>query len=346
MNDSPMLRGAMIGCGYISEQQLWAWQQVQGADIVAVCDLDEEKAQRRVAEFDIPAVYTDYRRMLDEEKLDFVDIATQPSTHLEMTRAGAGRGLHVLCQKPIAATIVEAEQMIAACEEAGVRFMVNENGRHQAWNRQLKQLLDEGALGTVHNARFVGRWRSTLPTPNFEGQAFFQHMPRLIVYEAGIHTLDTARYLFGEARRIYARMARVSPHIAGEDMAVILLDFESGLTCLLDSNWYAIPQPGPRGITWGTTLVEGTEGTAVVNQDGSLVLYTESGEQRWQFGEDTIPQSFVATQQHFIDCLRSGEEPETSGPKTLKTMALVFGAYQSAEIGQVVTLTNDHRLPQ
>jgi predicted dehydrogenase len=92
--------------------------------------------------------------------------------------------------------------------------------------------------------------------------------------------------------------------------------------------------------------VEGTEGTAVVNQDGSLVLYTESGEQRWQFGEDTIPQSFVATQQHFIDCLRSGEEPETSGPKTLKTMALVFGAYQSAEMGQVVTLTEDNRLPR
>lgn len=111
-------RGAIIGCGYISERQLRAWQQVQGADIIAVCDLDEEKAQRRAAQFGIPAVYSDYRQMLDEHRLDFVDIATQPNSHLELVTAGAKRGLHVLCQKPVAPSMDEAKQMIAVCDQA------------------------------------------------------------------------------------------------------------------------------------------------------------------------------------------------------------------------------------
>jgi predicted dehydrogenase len=330
-------RGALIGCGYISEQQLRAWGQIEAAEIVAVCDIDEAKARQRAQEFGIPAVYTDYRQMLDSEELDFVDIATRPAVHLEMVRAGAERGLNVLCQKPVAGSLDEARAMIAACREAGVLFMVNENARHQAWFRQVRELLEAGALGQPYNARFHNRWRSTLPTPNFEGQPFFQDMPRLIVFEAEIHMLDTARYLFGEAQTIYARLRRVSPHIAGEDKALIIADFGE-LTCLLDSNWYAVPEPGPAGVTWGSLVVEGTEGTAVLDRRGALALYTGGEPQVWKFPPDTIPQSFVAAQRHFIECLDSGAEPETSGPQTLRTMALVFGAYRSAAEGRVVHL--------
>jgi len=281
-------------------------------------------------------VYTDYRKMLDEEQLDFVDIATRPMLHLEMVRAGAERGLHVLCQKPIADTLEELRAMIAACEAAGVTFMVNENFRHRAWFRQVRNLLDAGALGTPYNARFFGRWRSTLPTPDFEGQPFFIDMPRLIVFEAEIHPLDTARYLFGEAQTIYARLRRVSPHIKGEDKSLIVADF-GPLTCQFDSAWYAVPAPSPPG-EWDSFVVEGTEATAVLERGGTLTLYGESAVQEWRFPEDTVNQSFVATQRHFIDCVQTGREAETSGPQTLRTMALVFGAYRSAEEGRVVAL--------
>ena len=332
------IRGALIGCGYISQRQLWAWKQIPEVEIVAVCDLDKKKAQGRAAEFDIPTVYTDYGRMLDEETLDFVDIATRPNTHLELVAAGAQRGLHVLCQKPVAASLAETQEMISLCQAASVLFMVNENGRHQAWFRKMKSLIDDGRLGTLYNARFMGRWRSTLPYPDFEGQQFFQKMPRLIVYEAIIHTLDTARFLFGEAQTIYARLRRVSPHIAGEDKALLIADF-GRLTCLVDNNWYAIPEPGPRGITWGSTSIEGTEGTLVLGPDGILRLFADQNSDQWEFSADTIAQSFVATQKHFIDCLTTGGTPETSGLETLKTMALVFGAYQSSEEGRPMQLS-------
>lgn len=330
-----MLHGAIIGCGYISKQQLTAWRRVQGARIVAVCDLEESRARQRAREFEIMALYTDYRQMLDAERLDFIDIATRPSSHLQLVTAVAERGLHVLCQKPIAGSMDEARQIVAACDRAGVVLMVNENGRHQAWFRRMKSLLVAGALGDLHNACFFGRWRATLPTPDFEGQPYFQEMPQLLVFEMGVHYLDTARYLFGEAQSVFARLHRVSPHIAGEDKALLLLEFGS-MTCLVDSNWYAVPVPQGQSIAWGPLLVEGTVGTLLLREDGTLLLYSEEHEQQWRFPTDTIDRSFVATQQHFVDCLQKGMAPETGGRDTLRTMALVFGAYRSDEEGRVV----------
>lgn len=331
------LRGGLIGCGYISKQQLWAWQRVAGAEIVAVCDLELERAQERAQEFNIAEVFTDYHSMLDKLDLDFVDIATRPESHLKLVSASATRGAHILCQKPLADTMKEAQQMVSACDKAGVTFMVNENGRHQAWFRKTKALLDQGALGNPHYARFQSRWRATLPNPDFEGQPYFAEMPMLIVYEMGVHYLDTSRYLFGEASSIYAQLKRVSPHIFGEDMAVLMASFDD-LTLLIDTNWYSIPEPGEKQITWGTFTLEGTEGTLILHPDGKLVLYLSDEQQYWSFSEDTVLRSFVATQQHFIDCLKTGQTPETSGRETLKTMALVFAAYKSSEEGRVIAV--------
>lgn len=180
-------QGALIGCGHVSRKQLWAWQQIETANIVAVCDLEIKKAKQRALEFGIPGIYTEYRLMLDQVALDFVDIATRPGTHLDLVTAAADRWLNVLCQKPLAATLVEARRMVAACQKAGVTFMVNENARHQAWFRQLKKLLDDGALGVPHYARFEERSRSSLPSPTFDEQPYLQEMPRLIGYEMGTH---------------------------------------------------------------------------------------------------------------------------------------------------------------
>lgn len=331
------LRGALIGCGYISEQQLWAWRQIPDVQVVAVCDVDLKNAHRRAKAFEVENVFADYRHMMDELELDFVDIATRPSLHLSMVSEAASRGLHVLCQKPMAETMDEGQQMVQACAQHDVTLMINENYRHQAWFRQIRHLLDGGRLGAPRYARFHGRWRSTLPAPNFEGQDYFRQMPRLVVYEMGVHLYDTARYLFGEATSIYADLQQVSPHIAGEDMALTLAHF-GDLTFLFDLNWFAVAPPSSGETAHGTFVVEGTRGSIYLTKDGSLRLHTAQEAETWSFPSDTIAQSFVATQQHFVDCLREGRAAETSGVESLKTMALVFSAYRSAREKRVVPL--------
>lgn len=333
-----MLRGGLVGCGYISHQQLVAWRDVNGAEIVAVCDRERPKAEVRAAEFAVSAVYDDAAAMLSNEHLDFVDIATGPASHLPLTTLAAERKLPVLCQKPMAETLEAAEAMIDVCRRAGVTLMINENGRHQAWFRHLKTLIEDGRLGTVHDAMFFGRWRSTLPQPQFNGQDYFRDMPRLLVYEMGVHYLDIARYLFGEAQSLVAHVDRVSPHIAGDDRALLLLKCHS-TSVLINSNWYAVPQPAVQEpVTWGTLHVEGTLATARLHEDGTLALYDGRREIRRQFAADTVARSFMATQQHFVDCLRQGTEPETSGRETLETMRLVFAAYDSSAAGRVISL--------
>ena len=333
-----LYRGALIGCGYISQQQLAAWQMVDGAEIVAVCDLDEAKARALAAEFGIEAVYQDYKKMLNEVEVDFVDIATRPSTHLELVTEAARRSLQVLCQKPIADDMETARQMVEVCREAGVMLMINENCRHQAWFRKLKDLLDDGKLGTPYYARFETRSRATLPHVKFKNQPYFRTMPQLLIFEMGVHFLDTARYLFGEAERVRAVTKQLSPDITGEDFALINVDFAE-VSCTVDMNWAGVPVP-QRTLSWGPVRVEGTGATAVLGWDGLLHLYTDDDTQTFTFSVDTVDQSFVATQQHFVDCLKDDQEPETSGAETLKTMALVFGAYASVERGVAVDPTD------
>ncbi len=119
------LRGVLIGCGHISRSHLPGWAASPDAEIVAVCDLDRARAEARAAEFGIERVYTDPAAALAAERPDFVDIATRPETHRELIALAAGAGTHVLCQKPLAPTLAEAEEMAAICRQAGVRFMVN-----------------------------------------------------------------------------------------------------------------------------------------------------------------------------------------------------------------------------
>jgi len=336
-------RGGILGCGYVADFHLPAWQRVTGAEIVAAYNRTRTKAERRAEQYGIPAIYADYRAMLDQAMLDFVDIATAPAVHLELVTEAARRGLPVLCQKPIAPTLAELREMIRVCAETGVLFMVNENCRFQPWFRKMKQLIDDGAIGQPHYANFLNRHRFSLPQlPLNHGQArLFMNMPRLMIYELGVHYLDTLRYLFGEATSVYARIHRLSPHLKGEDLATVVVNIGS-LTAILDISWALLPTwQSEKRVSWGECRIEGTAGTLFLRRDGLLRLITDAGEEHIQFPPDSELQSYQATQQHFIDCLRTGTEPETSARETLKTMELVFGAYDSAEYDRIYRVGDD-----
>ncbi len=325
--------GAILGCGHVADFQLPAWRRVDGVEIVAAYNRTREKAERRASQYGIPRVYDDYRELLDTEKLDFVDIATPPPVHLEMVSEAAKRGIPVLCQKPIAATLGELRTMIARCEEAGVPFMVNENCRFQPWFRRMRRLIDDGTIGRLTYVNFTSRARITLPRMdvNRPQAALFTGMPRLVLFELGVHYLDTLRYLAGEGIHVWSRTEKLSDDVAGEDTATVMVSSDS-VTAIIDLSWAAVPAwQEDKTVSWGECRVEGTEGTLHLRVDGLLRTITDKGVSTQQFPDDSEFRGYQATQQHFIDCLRRGTEPETSGRETLKTMELVLGAYDSAE---------------
>lgn len=326
----------MVGAGAWSELQLNAWAGVENAEIVALCDRHPERREPVVSRFNIPQSFDNFESMLNEADLDFVDICTRPYSHARLTILAADRGLPVLCQKPFCTSMEQAKAVVELCDKAGVRLMINENWRWQAWHRKAKELLDSGALGRPFLASISWRLRMTLPAFD-HSQGYLAKMPRLIAYEMGVHYLDTCRYLFGEPDSVFARLHHVSPYTEGEDVQVLSVGYKD-MTCVIDTSWASVEVPGVDMLeenpdTWSPSRfkIDGTEGTLILQVDRSLQLVAETGRRQWQFPSETIHRSLVAAQQHFIDCLESGAEFETSGSETLKTMALVYACYRSAE---------------
>lgn len=208
--------------------------------------------------------------MLAEVDFDFVDICTRPYSHAPLTRLAADRGFPVLCQKPFCTSLEEARATVEYCEAAGAPLMVNENYRWQVWYQKAKEVLSSGALGAPFCA--VIQERARLSLPRFDHpQAYLAEMPRLIVYELGTHYLDVMRFLFGEPETIYARLQRISPHMAGEDMAHITLGYPN-LTAVITASWASVPAPLEEGSAASVTRpprfeIDATEGTLVVGED-------------------------------------------------------------------------------
>lgn len=335
------LRVGVIGCGYISHQHGPAWLASPDAELVAVCDQDEARARARAAEWGVGAVYRDAAEMIERELLDAIDVVTRPETHTALVGLGASRGLHVLCQKPLAPTLAEARAMVDTADRAGVRFMVAEMWRHLPWFRDLRRQLDAGAVGEPYHLRVVGARRAMRREPPVNpSQPYFAAMPMLIVYEMMIHWIDPARYLLGEVETVYARMRRVNPAIVGEDWALVVLAHAGGATSQLDGSWANDAEP-PGPTREGDVVLEGTDGVLhFAPHDRELRLTRLGGETtilaRYPDMAESFQRAFDGCIGDFANAVRTGRPFESSAADNLATLAATLAAYESARTGQAV----------
>jgi predicted dehydrogenase len=214
--------------------------------------------------------------------------------------------------------------------------MVHENFRFQPWHREIKRLLDAGAIGSrLHSLTFRSRPGDGWGADAYLGrQPYFRTMPRLLIYETGVHFIDTFRYLAGEVVRVSALLRRLNPVIAGEDCALLILEFAKGAVGVWDANRYNESNcPDPR-YTFGEFLVEADGGSIRLASDGALTVQRlGESEQRHEYVHESRGFSgdcVHAAQQHFVDRLRDGAPFETEGAEYLKTLAVVEAIYESA----------------
>ena len=195
-------------------------------EISAIYNRTVSKAEAIAEQYGIARVYGDYRTMIDDEQPDFVDVITPPETHSEICAYAAERSVHIICQKPLAPTYAESAAIVQNARRAGVRFMVHENWRWQPWYREIKRLIENDDLGEVFSVYFRMRTGDGWPEDAYvERQPFFRNYPRLLIYETGVHFIDTFRYLLGEPETVYARLRRLNPDIVGEDSGQVILGF-------------------------------------------------------------------------------------------------------------------------
>jgi predicted dehydrogenase len=335
------LKGAAMGAGYFSRFQYEAWTRIPEVEMAAIYNRTEDKARALMAQYGIPRYYGDWREMIDREKPDFVDIITPPETHEEMCAYVAARGVHIVCQKPLAPTLEASLRIVENARAAGVRFMVHENWRWQPWYRAIRRLQLAGTVGEFTHIHFLMRMGDGWGENAYlDRQPFFRDYPRLLVYETGVHFIDTFRYLLGEVTEVYANLRRLNPVIKGEETGQVFFRFAGGATAIWDSNRYnEVESPSPR-YTFGQMRIDAMGGHLALDTEARLRV-KPLGQPGYDLDYPHENRNFAgdcvyAVQRHFVDCMLSGAEFEASGEDYAKTLAVVEAVYESARRGEAV----------
>ena len=335
------MKGALIGCGFFAQNQLHAWCDIGGVEIVAICDNNPARLKATSAAFGILRTYEDAAQMFAELDFDFVDIATTVCSHRALVEMAAKAGVDIICQKPFAKNMTDARAMVEAVQKAGKILMVHENFRWQSPVQAALEVVKSGAIGEP----FFGRLSFRSGYDVFTGQPYLAKASRFIIEDLGIHILDISRAFFGDATHIVAVTQRINQSIKGEDVATMMLMHEGGATSVVDCSYATtrIPDTFPQP----SLEIEGTEGTMRLDVGYRLTVQVGKEVQKdvsppilpWaQPPWHNIQESVLIIQQHFVECINAGVLPKTSGADNLKTLALVEAAYLSAAQGTIVPL--------
>jgi predicted dehydrogenase len=330
------MRVAVIGCGFFAQNHLNGWRDLaaEGVELVAVCDIDPKKAEVAAKTFGVPHFYTDADAMLGKEKIDFVDIVTQMDTHLEMVKLACARGVDIILQKPLAPEWSAAREVVETARKAGVRLAIHENFRYQSPMRNLKGVLDSGAIGKPTWARIAFRTGYDI----YAVQPYLHKAKRFALLDVGIHTLDLARFFLGDVDRVSCETQCRNPQNVGEDTATILMRHRSGAVSVVEVTMEARIDPDPFPET--LVMIEGDRGAASVGP-GLAARITSGGQSREvDFGSPllswtsqpwhTVQESVLRTEEAIIRAWQAGKDPESTGDDNLKTYALVEAAYEAA----------------
>jgi D-apiose dehydrogenase len=337
-----MLRFAMAGAGFWSHYQLAAWRELGDAECAALCDPDPQKAQQLATRFGIKAVFSDAGTMLEETRPDLFDIVAAIPAHVPLVKLAIDRRIPVICQKPMADTLHECEELVEAANAARLYFAVHENWRWQTPLRRVRELLLSGIIGHPFRARLD----MISGFDVFANQPTFRTMKRFILADLGCHVLDLARSYFGKAQSIYCQTQQVRPGLAGEDAATMLLRMNGGQTVVNINLAYAGTPLERECFPQTLVFIEGSQGSLELYPNFRLKITTKMGieemlvepqQYAWSDPKYAVVQSsMVPCLRNLVEALHAGTMPETAASDNLQTMRLVECAYQSATESRVI----------
>lgn len=331
----------MIGAGFWARYQMAGWLEAGGAQCVGIFNRTRSKAESLANEFGALSVFDDVESMLRETRPDFADVVTDVGTHAHYTRLAAGLGIPVVCQKPMAVSYGEAAGMVEACRSAGVPLYVNENWRWQTPIREFQRHLQAAPIGEVFRARI----RMVSGFRLFENQPFLRDLDQFVLTDMGSHVLDVARFLFGEPELLYCQTFQAHKDIRGEDVATVMLRMKTGAAVVVEMG-YAENYLERDRFPETAILAEATQGSAELELDHWIRITTRDGTHirrcppphyAWADARyDVVHSSIVPCHQNLLAAMRGECAAETTGEDNLKTVRLVFAAYESAAKGQAV----------
>jgi predicted dehydrogenase len=338
------VRVALIGCGWAGLRHARAYLQA-GAELRWLLDTDLGRAEGLRRELGAAAaasrVGTDYREALLDPDVDAADICLPHDLHATVTIEAAAAGKHILCEKPLAATLEEADRMIAAADAAGVVLMVAENVRFDPVYVRVGELLRAGTIG---KPALVQRARECYLRASFltERPWFLNARAAAggIMMSGGVHDFELMRMLIGEVASVHAlRAPQRFLEMEGDDTSVALIRFRDGAVGTLVESFLMKSLATAAGPEVHTLRIDGDLGSLMVGEDRRIRFYSELPE--YQPGgqltahELHVPEAdtFALEIAHFLEAIATGAEPLTSGRSQRIPLACVLAAYRSMETG-------------
>jgi predicted dehydrogenase len=328
------VRVGLIGAGGMGAVHAQAWRAA-GAEVLAVLSRNPDSASSLAAHVGAQTV-SSVAELL--ERVDVVDICTPTPFHLEYTVLAARAGKHVVCEKPIALTISDAQAMIDACQTANVRLVIAHVVRFFPQYRAAKETVSSGQIGDLG----VIRLKRAAYQPQAQGENWFLDATKSggMIVDLMIHDFDYARWLGGDIERVYARSARATTPSSPGDYALVTLRFTSGAMALIEGGWAY-----PKGVFRTAIDIAGTDGLIEWNSDASSTLRP--------FLENTVldgvpdvglPVSILAEDPYETQIRHVKHALETNTPflvtpqDALEALRIALAARMSLQTGRVVKL--------
>ncbi len=328
----------LIGAGFVADLHAEAFKLVPNARVRGVASGTADRARAFAARHEIPSASDDYHRLLEDETIDIISVAVPNLLHHEVVMAAASAGKHVICEKPLARTLAEADEMIAACAAAGVLLMYAEELCFAPKYVRAKELVDEGALGRV----FMVQQGEQHFGPHSDWFWDVEQSGGGVLMDMGCHAVEFARWIYDKpaAESVTAELGTFvhADRTAVEDHAIATVRFEGNRLGLVETSW------AKRGGMDDRAEILGTDGVTYVDllRGSALITYSEGGygyavekapvTRGWTFAmfDELWNYGFPQEMRHFVECVQHSGHPLEAGKDGRAVLEILYGMYRAA----------------
>jgi len=340
-----MLNFALVGCGRIAKRhsELLGFGQIKGAQLIAVCDVVEEKAKDIGTTFSVNH-YKDMHEMMRNEKIDVVVVLTESGHHARNVVELAQYGKHIVVEKPMALTLDDADDMIQACDKAGAKLFVVKQNRFNVPVVKLREAFEQGRFGKLVMGTVRVRW--------CRPQAYYDQAPWRgtwamdggVLTNQASHHIDMLEWMMGDVESVFARSTTALAKIEAEDTAVVTLKFKNGALGVIEATTAVRPKD-----LEGSISILGEKGTV------EIAGFAVNKMKTWNFvepqpGDDHVMDSYSvnppnvygfghqAYYEYVVDCISNNGPHLVDGLVGRKSLELINAIYESIETGKEVFL--------
>jgi UDP-N-acetyl-2-amino-2-deoxyglucuronate dehydrogenase len=338
-----LIKFGLIGCGRISEKHFQAIEQIENSKIIACADIIKSRAVKASEKYKIKSVYTDYKKMLENEDIDAVLICTPSGLHPKMGIEAAKMKIHVITEKPMAINLKSADDLIKTCDDNLVQLFVVKQNRLNPPIQLLKRAISKNRFGRLFSANATVRW--TRPQSYYD-QAKWRGTWELdggAFLNQASHYFDLIQWLMGSAESVMAFTTTINHEIETEDEGAGIIHFLNGAIGVIEVTMNTYPHNYEGSITilgeFGSVKIGGI----AVNKIEHWEFKDYDDDDKYIEQSNTNPKSVygfghLGFLQNVVNVLQGNAKPEVDGRSGRNSLELILAMYESAKTGRKITL--------